>query len=142
MNNEFKVNIEVATEVTSEILDLVTQAVDTTSTHRGGAAMIATILDGRELHDVLRDATARQGLFIARDNEALAGFALCRDAVIEAIFVPTRMRRHDIATTLVGAVTVAFGQGLDAYALPGDRGTKSLYESLGWKARLLTMRAE
>ena len=30
----------------------------------------------------------------------------------------------------------------DGYALPGDRGMKSLYESLGWKARLLTMRGE
>ena len=27
-----------------------------------------------------------------------------------------------------------------AWALPGDRATKSLYESVGWKARLLTMR--
>ena len=31
---------------------------------------------------------------------------------------------------------------LDAFALPGDRATKSLFESLGWKARLLTMRGE
>jgi hypothetical protein len=29
---------------------------------------------------------------------------------------------------------------VDAYALPGDRAMKSLYESIGWKARLLTMR--
>jgi hypothetical protein len=31
---------------------------------------------------------------------------------------------------------------LDAFALPGDRAMKSLYESIGWKARLITMRGE
>jgi hypothetical protein len=65
-----------------------------------------------------------------------------RDGVVEGVFVDPRRRRQHVATELLRAVTMGEGAPRDGYALPGDRGMKSLYESLGWKARLLTMRGE
>jgi hypothetical protein len=49
-------------------------------------------------------------------------------------------RRTKIATTMVRTLLESATPPVDAYALPGDRAMKSLYESIGWKARLLTMR--
>ena len=59
---------------------------------------------------------------------------------MEAIYVAHDFRRQKIATTLVRALLSGDSAPVDAYALPGDRAMKSLYESIGWKARLLTMR--
>ncbi len=61
-------------------------------------------------------------------------------ASIEAIYVAHGFRRQKVATILVKTLLASDTPPVDAYALPGDRAMKSLYESLGWKARLLTMR--
>jgi len=50
------------------------------------------------------------------------------------------LRRRGIASAFIVALRASGVEVVDARALPGDRGTKSLFESLGWKARLLTMR--
>jgi hypothetical protein len=76
------------------------------------------------------------------DETGLLGFALVRDEVVEGVFVEHRRRRQHVATTLLRALAAGERPPKDGYALPGDRGMKSLYESLGWKARLLTMRGE
>ncbi len=134
-----KVNI--AAEVNPRISKLVEIATASTMKHRGGRELVATILAQRDVDDLLRDAVSQRGLFVARDGDEAVGFALCRDGVLEAVYVDRRFRRKGIARTLVNAVVASSSEPLDAYALPGDRATKSLYESFGWKARLLTMRA-
>jgi hypothetical protein len=62
--------------------------------------------------------------------------------VVEGVFVDHDQRRRGVATTLLKSLMAGEGPPKDGLALPGDRGMKSLYESLGWKARLLTMRGE
>jgi GNAT superfamily N-acetyltransferase len=103
---------------------------------------MATILGERSSDELLTNAISLGGLFIARDHDGLVGFALCRYGVLEAVYVRKHSRRHGTARRLVNAAVDAASEPLDAYALPGDRATKSLYESFGWKARLLTMRGE
>jgi GNAT superfamily N-acetyltransferase len=75
-----------------------------------------------------------------RDKDELRGFGLLRGHVVEAIYVDHDFRRHRFATKLMKTLLSSDDPPLDAYALPGDRAMKSLYESIGWKARLLTMR--
>lgn len=134
--------VVVATEVTGETLAMVKTALRFASTHRGGPAMVATILGGRDVEEVLGDAVITGGLFVAVDEHRVIGFALVRGDTIEAVFVDKHFRRKGVATSLVSSIVASTQVALDAYALPGDRGTKSLFESFGWKARLLTMRAE
>ncbi len=133
--------VDIAVEVNPRISKLVETATASTTKHRGGGELVATILAERDLDDLLRDAVSQRGLFVAHNGDEVVGFALCRNGVLEAVYVDRRFRRKGIARTLVNAVVASSRETLDAYALPGDRATKSLYESFGWKARLLTMRA-
>ena len=61
--------------------------------------------------------------------------------MLAALYVAPARRREGVGSRLARAVLESDGAPSDAWALPGDRATKSLYESLGMKARLLTMRA-
>lgn len=110
--------------------------------HRGGPELYRTIR--REIDDdaLLAHVAAAGALWTISDQSGLLGFALVRDEIVEGVFIDQHRRRQHIATTLLKAVTAGERPPKDGYALPGDRGTKSLYESLGWKARLLTMRGE
>ena len=81
-------------------------------------------------------------LWTISDEKRVLGFALVRDEVVEGVFVHHEQRRQRVATTLLRALVAGENAPKDGLALPGDRGMKSLYESLGWKARLLTMRGE
>jgi GNAT superfamily N-acetyltransferase len=93
--------------------------------------------------DALLDHVVAVGaLWTIADESRLLGFALVRDDVVEGVFVDHDHRRHHVATTLLQALVVGEDPPKDGFALPGDRGMKSLYESMGWKARLLTMRGE
>ena len=109
-------------------------------TKRGGGALLATLTDGMPEKDLLGVAVASASLWTYEDGEGLKGFALCRASLVEAVYVAHEYRRQKIATSLVRALLDGSTPPIDAYALPGDRGMKSLYESIGWKARLLTMR--
>ncbi|MHB1208630.1 MAG: GNAT family N-acetyltransferase [Acidimicrobiales bacterium] len=133
-------SIAVATQVGDELVAMFTHAANTASHHRGGAAMLESILAHEEPASFLRAAVARNEVWVAHVGNDLSGFVLCRNGLIETVYVNKGSRRQGIATRLVRAVIDAAPQSLDAYALPGDRATKSFYESLGWKARLLTMR--
>jgi GNAT superfamily N-acetyltransferase len=90
--------------------------------------------------DLLGVVVASASLWVYEDNDGLKAFALCRASLVEAVYVAHEFRRQKIATLLVRALIDGPTPPIDAYALPGDRGMKSLYESIGWKARLLTMR--
>ena len=110
-------------------------------THRGGPELLAAIRRERTDEGLVADLVAVDGLWLLEDDGVLVGFAICRDRVVEAVYVTSSRRRQGAARTLLGALLASEEPPLDALALPGDRATKSLYESLGWKARLLTMRA-
>jgi GNAT superfamily N-acetyltransferase len=103
---------------------------------------MASILDNQPIDEVFDVALSLGALFVARDGDEPVGLALVREGTVEAVYVIESHRRRGVARALLNAVMGARREVLDAYALPGDRATKSLYESFGWKARLLTMRAE
>lgn len=139
---EPSVSVEVARAPDKDLQVLFERALTSAEHQRGGALLLASILAGRSSDAVFRESIDLGALFVARGDNRPLGFALVRADVIEAVFVDEPLRRRGIARSLVSAIVAARREVLDAYALPGDRAIKSLYESFGWKARLLTMRAE
>ncbi len=125
-----------APEVTwlSEVVELATAK-------RGGAALLTTLLDGLELKDAVATAISQGELWALKVNDATIGLALIRAGVISALYIVPAWRRQGLASDFVTTLQAAGVEVIDGLALPGDRATKSLYESLGWKARLLTMRS-
>jgi GNAT superfamily N-acetyltransferase len=134
------VSVTLAAGITPELADLWDRAHRDVLTKRGGGALIATLIDGMPEQDLLGVVVASASLWIYEDSEGLKAFALCRASLVEAVYVAHEFRRQKIATSLVRTLIDGPTPPVDAYALPGDRGMKSLYESIGWKARLLTMR--
>jgi GNAT superfamily N-acetyltransferase len=134
------VSVTLAAGVTPELADLWDRAHRDVLTKRGGGALIATLANGMPEQDLLGVVVASGSLWIYEDADGLKAFALCRASLVEAVYVAHEFRRQKIATSLVRALIEGPTPPIDAYALPGDRGMKSLYESIGWKARLLTMR--
>lgn len=128
--------------VSDELRELWDHALRRLNSHRGGPELYNTIrrnVDG----DALLDHLVASGvLWTIADEKRVLGFALVRDEIVEGVFVDHEHRRHRVATTLLRALVAGEEPPKDGFALPGDRGMKSLYESLGWKARLLTMRGE
>jgi hypothetical protein len=133
------VSVLLATAVTPELESLWERAHHDVLAKRGGVAMMATLSEFTPFDELLAAVVAASSLWLYHDDE-LKGFALCRGQLIEAIYVAHDFRRQKVATTMVRALLDSSTPPLDAYALPGDRAMKSLYESIGWKARLLTMR--
>lgn len=107
---------------------------------RGGEALLSTIEGNVPATELLAHLIEARCLWSAINDETLVGFVLYRNHVVEALYVDRHCRRQGIARSLLGALRELETPPLDAYALPGDRAMKSLYESIGWKARLLTMR--
>jgi GNAT superfamily N-acetyltransferase len=133
------VSVLLATAVTPELESLWDRAHHDVLVKRGGVAMMATLSDSTPFEQLLGAVVAASSLWLYHDDQ-LKGFALCRGQLIEAIYVAHDFRRQKIATTMVRVLLDSSTPPVDAYALPGDRAMKSLYESIGWKARLLTMR--
>lgn len=132
-------SVQRATATTATLTTLWEQALHDVRAKRGGEALIATLCAGRDATALLEHLVRTASLWTYEDDE-LKGFAVVRGGVLEAAYVAKPWRRKGIATAIVTAILSSDEPPLDAYALPGDRATKSLYESLGWKARLLTMR--
>ena len=89
--------------------------------------------------------------FVAGSNDVVMGYLLARlaraksgnIATIEQVFVTKDARNLGIGDALV-STTIAWAKSgslvaLDAYALPGDRETKNLFERSGLVARLITV---
>ncbi len=131
--------VTLAAGSTPELHELWQTAWREVSQRRGGVALLETISNGAPSDEVLLAAIGASAITVFDDGD-LKGFALCRSQLIEAVYVAHRARRQRVATTLVTSLLRGAAPPVDAYALPGDRATKSLYESIGWKARLLTMR--
>jgi GNAT superfamily N-acetyltransferase len=134
------VNVTVVSVVTPELEALWGHAHKDVVVKRGGPALLRTLCGSTDENDLLDEVVASNSLWAIDDDEQLIGFVVCREQVVEAIYVAHSFRRQKVATTLVHALLAGATPPVDAYALPGDRAMKSLYESLGWKARLLTMR--
>ena len=131
-----------ARAASDDLRELWGHALKRVTSHRGGPELYDTIRRDVDGDALLEDVVARGALWTIGDDERVVGFALVRDAVVEAVFVHHDQRRQRVATTLLRALMAGEDPPKDGLALPGDRGMKSLYESLGWKARLLTMRGE
>jgi GNAT superfamily N-acetyltransferase len=133
------VSVLLATVVTPELETLWNHAHHDVLAKRGGVALMATLSDSTPPYQLLLAVVMASSLWLYHDDQ-LKGFALCRGQLVEAIYVAHDFRRQKIATTIVRTLLDSATPPVDAYALPGDRAMKSLYESIGWKARLLTMR--
>ena len=106
---------------------------------RGGHGLLAEICDGHSEAEAVDRAIMNGELWGITDDSAIVGLLLLRRGILLGIHVSAPLRRQGIAR---GAITTLRSSGVvisDARALPGDRATKSLFESLGWKARMLTM---
>ncbi len=102
---------------------------------RGGARYLVDLLEGAE-PDAALDAFAAAGELWCDDVSSLL---VVRRQVIVALYVAPANRRRGRGRALVSFARTGEPQARDALALPGDRATKALYESVGWKARLLTL---
>jgi GNAT superfamily N-acetyltransferase len=125
-----------------ELLAMVDNAEKKLRSHRGGLELLSTILDGGSTQDLVERLVARGELWTFEDEGEPRGFAICRSSVVEALYVSPAYRRRGVARMMLKTLLALEDPPKDAYALPGDRAMKSLYESFGWKARLLTMRGE
>ncbi|MGC1420308.1 MAG: GNAT family N-acetyltransferase [Acidimicrobiales bacterium] len=125
-----------------ELTSLWSSAIAEATKKRGGPELVHTISAGVTHDQLLQHLIDSRCLWSVRDDEAIIGFALLRDRIIETLYVDRHHRRRGVARKMLQEFRESPEPPLDAYALPGDRAMKSIYESIGWKARLLTMRGE
>jgi len=128
--------------VTAQLANVWSTAVKELRRHRGGHAFYESQWGDLSSAAVLAELVEARDLFVAIDEGEIVGFAAVRDGVIEGLFVDGGRRRQGVARSLVSYLLAMSSPPRDAQVLPGDRGMKSLFESFGWKARLLTMRGE
>lgn len=131
-------SVTLSSKVTPEIEALWSESLDEIEDARGSVEFLEQISNGLSSNELLSFSVANGQLWL---HDAGAGFALCRDSVILGIYVRASERRKGIAKQMITEMISNAG-AVDGFALPGDRATKSLYESIGWKARLLTMRGD
>jgi GNAT superfamily N-acetyltransferase len=137
------VNVSPITENSEWLASLWTLAYGEAEKKRGGPELLSTIRRDVSDDDILGHLIESKCLWGAsNDDDVIVGFAIYRDRLVETLYVDRHFRRQGIARSLLSALRELPHPPLDAYALPGDRATKSIYESIGWKARLLTMRGE
>jgi len=136
------VRVQRPSDVSDELRGLWDHARKRLASHRGGPELYRTIRRDVDDEALLEHVVASGVLWTIDDESGLLGFALVRDEIVEGIFVDHNRRRQHVATTLLTELVAGEHPPKDGFALPGDRGMKSLYESFGWKARLLTMRGE
>ncbi len=108
---------------------------------RGGEDLYRDLSRGLGLEDLLDHLLESGGLWGYTDESGRRlAYAVLRGGVIEVLVVRPGERRQGVGRLFVRELLRHGAR--DALALPGDRATKSLYESVGWKARLLTMRGD
>jgi GNAT superfamily N-acetyltransferase len=131
-----------ATQTTAALKSLWDTATAEAEKKRGGDALLATIRGGVASRDLLKRLIELGCVWSCHDGDTIVGIVICRNRVVETLYVDRHHRRQGVARAMLNELGALASPPVDAYALPGDRGTKSLYESIGWKARLLTMRGE
>jgi GNAT superfamily N-acetyltransferase len=134
--------VDLVTSNSAELEAIWASALGEVTKKRGGEALMVTIAAGMAPGQLLDHFISLGDLWSAHDGEELVGFALCRYGAVEALYVERHHRRQGVARAMLTTLRALEVPPVDALALPGDRAMKSLYESIGWKARLLTMRGE
>jgi GNAT superfamily N-acetyltransferase len=131
--------------------DLLATARAESATARGGDRLVPPDADPSSWLDQ-PDRVLLVGLF----DEVVVGLAAGRVAVdraagpvadrighVDCCYVESGARGVGVGEGLIGGLLGWFGEqgctGVDALALPGDRSTKQLLESAGFKARLLVL---
>lgn len=112
---------------------------------RGGAARLRQL--GYDPDSLPTALLGKNGpmVLVARDDEEVSGFATLAlgRARLEMIFVEPGHRRRGIGTALVHAAVertqARGGPSLSVVVAAGNRGEKSLFEALGYRAELLVM---
>jgi GNAT superfamily N-acetyltransferase len=107
--------------------------------HRGGEELLREI-QGPHSHETGALLRPSGDFWEIESGTHPAGFALVQSGVLKIMWVTPAWRRKGLARFALDAILSHDGAPSDGLVLPGDRATKSLYESIGWKARLLTMR--
>ena len=79
-------------------------------------------------------------VWLGHDDEPVS-LAVLDQGIVKILYVAKGHRRRGVGRATLAAL-LSQAAPIDAWALPGDRASKSLYESVGWRARLLTMRGE
>lgn len=125
---------------------LVARAVTHLRSARGGPEMLAELraaVDAASDHDLPRALVEGATVHAIFEPELAGAIVTVRRPALALVgpFVLPERRRTGLARALVDAATAA-DPVTDAWALPGDRATKSLYEQRGWKARRLTLSGE
>lgn len=138
--SRIELSIERSTVATPEQHALWLAAVDSLRRHRGGETLLSAEWSGIDPDTVLDQLTSAQSVWTASLHGRVVGLLVTRDHIIEVVFVEPGVRRRGVARSLLTRVLEADDAPVDAHVLPGDRATKSLFESFSWKARLLTMR--
>ena len=136
------VTLTPASAPTPELVSLWDEALHDAGATRGALALLENVGEGVDLDDLLAYLIDDGRVWGASSDGQLQCFVVLERRVIQALYVGVAHRRHGMARAVLEALNAMSEPPVDAWALPGDRATKSLYESIGWKARLLTMRAE
>jgi GNAT superfamily N-acetyltransferase len=99
-----------------------------------------------DLDHAFHDESSHEArLLVASDHRGPLGTLISLDRPVPTIglvYVKVAARRRGVARQLISRALGDYRGPWDGWSLPGDRATKSLYESLGHKARLLTMSGE
>ena len=142
-----KTHVGAISAVDERVEQILSEAFESLKDHRGGKRLYRDIREesGAETADQLNRILVETGCLTgAFHDDVLCAVAAVsprsRDLVMGIYVSPTR-RRHHLAQQLLNALLEGEMPPRDAWVLPGDRATKSLYESLKWKARCLTMSA-
>ena len=139
--------IEAISAPTDDLIALLSRALVELQDHRGGVSLareIAAAVGVDELADVAERLAAAQRLLTATLEGSLVGvlaLSLTSPVTILGLFVDRSARRQHVGRALVTHAFARADAPQDAWVLPGDRASKSLYEQAGWKARRLTMSA-
>ncbi len=126
--------IERAGAVTAQLAGVWRHAIDDVAGRRGGSRYLEDVLGGVEPEAMLSSFAAAGSLW----SDDAASIMIVSHRLILALYVDPAHRRQGRGRALV-TLARQEANARDALALPGDRAMKSLYESVGWKARLLTL---
>ena len=134
-------NIVSVQSLSDPLRELLTLAFEEATQHRGGPALLDELQDGASFDELVQKLVASCSLFVD-DIDSPKSFSIVLEDKIWALYVTAGLRRNGQGREMLKALLALANPPVDAVALPGDRATKSLYESVGWKARQLTMRGE
>ncbi len=125
--------LERVTTPTSEVVALWSEVTEGSVSLRGASVVLGGLSN--------LDALCERGCVWLGSEEVGVSLAVVEERVIKILFVTPERRGRGVGRATLGML-LDEASAVDAWALPGDRASKSLYESIGWRARLLTMRGD